>query len=230
VHSSPLIYLITSRNAVSQIPEKYAPLTSSTPLLNSLPLQWQRQILAISLAAEAGCQLIQIRERDLPARDLLRFVQAAVSIAHSYKTKVLVNERMDIALAAGADGVHLRTSSFSAREARKISRRFGMTDFLVSVSTHSMEEAVSAESAGADLVLFGPVWEPLSKKSVMAPAGLIKLQQVAAAVRIPVLALGGVERENYADALRQGAAGIAAISLFAEINSVVENVRSILYC
>lgn len=228
--SSPLIYLITSRNAVSQIPEKYALIAPSTPLLNALPLQWQRQMLAISLAAEAGCQLIQIRERDLPARDLLRFVQAAVSIAHSYKTKVLVNERMDIALAAGADGVHLRTSSFSAREARKISRRFGMADFLVSASTHSMEEAVSAESAGADFVLFGPVWEPLSKKSVMAPAGLIKLQQVAAAVRIPVLALGGVERENCADVLRQGAAGIAAISLFTGMDSIVENVRSILYC
>jgi thiamine-phosphate pyrophosphorylase len=166
--------------------------------------------------------MIQIRERDLSARDLLSLAEAAVESARASGAAVLVNDRVDVARCAGA-GVHLTTRSL---EAEVVRRAFGR-DMLVGASTHSLEEAVAAESGGADFVVFGPVFETHSKQIYGPPVGLDALGEVAKRLSIPVLALGGIKALNFRQALDRGAAGIAGISIFAEADDLFQVIRAI---
>jgi thiamine-phosphate pyrophosphorylase len=171
------------------------------------------------MAANAGVDWIQIREKDLPARELLKLVREAVSIAQSSEGKalVIVNDRLDVALAAGAAGVHLGGQSAPAREVIRWCRAGnGPAGFRIGVSCHSAEETREAASADADYALFGPIYQTPSKKSYGSPQGIARLREVCAAVRIPVIAIGGVKEENAAECIRAGAAGIAAIRMFQE--------------
>jgi thiamine-phosphate pyrophosphorylase len=162
---------------------------------------------AIARNLGAGVTWIQIREKDLSARALFELVEAAGQLANSHDSKIIVNTRADVALAAGASGVHLPSGSPAARFWRR-------PGFLVGVSCHSVEDVRHAETEGADYAVFGPVFAPLSKLAGLEPRGLEGLARAAAAVRIPVLALGGMTRENTAACVSAGAAGIAGISMF----------------
>jgi thiamine-phosphate pyrophosphorylase len=155
--------------------------------------------------------MVQIRERDLSARDIFRITQSLTEFAGEFGTKVLVNDRADIAACAGA-GVHLTTRSLSADVARRV---FGM-QMLIGVSTHNLDEVKAAEKGGADFVVFGPIFETSSKVEYGRPVGTDALHQVASSVSIPVLALGGINPANYLTVLDAGAAGIAGISMFTE--------------
>ena len=149
---------------------------------------------------------VQVRDKDLPARELIAVVRRAMSRVG----KVLVNSRVDVALAAGAAGVHLPSGSIAPSEWRRITP----AGFLIGVSCHSLEDVVLAEQEGADYVVFGPVFDPLSKAPDLPARGLDELGRVARAVRIPVLALGGITWENAADCVAGGAAGVAGITMF----------------
>jgi thiamine-phosphate pyrophosphorylase len=165
----------------------------------------------VRAAVEAEVVLLQIREKSLPARVLYELATRAAEITRDSKTRLLVNDRADIARAAGADGVHLTASSLPADVVR---RTFG-AEFLIGVSTHSLDEARAARDGGADFVVFGPVFETESKRGFGAPQGLDKLRQVADELRgFPVLAIGGISLENAGACFDAGASGIAAISLF----------------
>lgn len=171
---------------------------------------------AIGRNLAAGVTWIQIREKDLSARALFELVEAALQLPNPHGSKILVNTRADVALAtgvAGAAGVHLPSGSPAARTWRAIVP----TGFLIGVSCHSVDDVRNAEAEGADYVVFGPVFPPRSKTARVEPRGLEGLARAAAAVKIPVLALGGVTRENSAACVSAGAAGIAGISLFQEL-------------
>jgi len=170
----------------------------------------------IRTAIAAGADWVQIREKDLAGRKLLGLAQEAVEAAAS-QVRILVNDRLDIALAAGAAGVHLGGDSLPAREVVRWCRKGKVSaDFLVGVSCHSIEDAREAESAGANYIFFGPVFDTPSKQRFGAPQGIAKLTEVCRAVRIPTIAIGGISAENAAECIRAGAAGIAAIRLFQE--------------
>jgi thiamine-phosphate pyrophosphorylase len=128
----------------------------------------------------------------------------------------LVNDRIDVALATGAAGVHLGESSIPAGTVGEWRRAAGRTNFRIGVSCHSMEAARTAEDSGADYIFFGPVFATPSKAAYGAPQGIEKLQQVCRAVRIAVIAIGGVTVENANSCVAAGARGIAAIRLFQE--------------
>jgi thiamine-phosphate pyrophosphorylase len=168
----------------------------------------------IRLAAEAGVDWVQIREKDLGAKELLALVKQAVSCGTA---KVIVNDRLDVALAAGAAGVHLGRESAPVAEVVQWCRAGNApVGFLIGVSCHSLEEAREAEAKGASYVFFGPVFETPSKRVFGPPQGIARLAEVCGQVQIPVIAIGGVDEKNAAECIRAGAAGIAAIRLFQE--------------
>lgn len=174
-------------------------------------------------AVAAGVDLVQIREKDLATRDLLKLVEGAVSAAAGTSTGVVVNDRLDLALAAGAVGVHLGMRSLPAGTVRGVVPR----EFLVGVSCHSLAEAVAAEQAKADYILLGPIFETASKLAYGPPLGLEKLREVAARVKLPILALGGITVERVKDCLEAGATGIAGISIFQSAPSLAARVREL---
>jgi thiamine-phosphate pyrophosphorylase len=169
---------------------------------------------SIRRAAAAGAAWIQIREKDLDARSLVELARFAVDETRETPARVLVNDRLDIALAANAAGVHLGENSMPLEIVTGWRRSTGRLDFLIGVSCHSLESARTAERGGADYVFFGPVFETPSKAAFGAPQGIERLREVCAALRIPVLAIGGINAENLRDCIQAGAAGIAAIRLF----------------
>jgi thiamine-phosphate pyrophosphorylase len=162
-----------------------------------------RSLEVVARAAATGVDLIQIRAKDLPARELTRLVREAVALAGR---KVLVNSRLDVALVCGAGGVHLPANSISPARIRTIAP----PGFLIGVSCHYLDELQRAEQEGADFAVFGPVFETGGK----APIGLATLQRAASAVRLPIYALGGVTVANAEACMAVGAAGIAGISMF----------------
>jgi thiamine-phosphate pyrophosphorylase len=177
---------------------------------------------AIRAAAAAKVDFVQIREKDLPTRELLQMIQEAVDLAReSYFARIIVNDRLDVALAAGAAGVHLGRQSVPAAEAIEWCRSGDRREnFFVGVSCHSLEEAREAEQAGASYVFFGPVFDTPSKRSFGSPQGVELLRHLCHEVKIPVIAIGGVNESNAPDCIRAGAAGIAAIRMVQEANDV----------
>jgi len=174
-------------------------------------------------AIAAGVDLVQIREKDLATRALLKLVEGAVSAAAGTAPRVVVNDRLDVALAAGAAGVHLGTRSLPAAAVRP----HVPNGFLIGVSCHSLAEAVAAEQAKADYILLGPIFETPSKLAYGPPLGLEKLREVATCVKLPLLALGGITVERVKPCLDAGATGIAGISIFQCAPSLAARVREL---
>ena len=191
-------------------------ITGRGGLRDDLPCQ-------IARALKAGVDLIQIREKDLSSRELYELARSALSLPNPAGTRILVNERVDVALAAGAAGVHLPSSAVAPPGIRSVTP----PDFLIGVSCHGMEEVRRAETEGADYIVFGPVFPTLSKMRYGPPLGLSALTDAARAVRVPVLALGGVTLDNAGRCLDSGAAGIAGISLFQESANLSADVATL---
>ena len=158
-------------------------------------------------AAAAGVSMIQVRAKELPARDLAALAKCIVDVARG--VPVLVNTRADVALAAGAQGVHLPADSPSPA----IWRAGVPGEFLIGVSCHTIEELARAEAEGADFAVFGPIF-PTRSHPDASPRGLDALAAAVRVVRLPVYALGGVTSENAPLCIAAGAAGVAGISLF----------------
>lgn len=222
-----------------QLPTIY-PITSGTTTAQTTPddPQFLNILRLVEAAVAARVTLFQIREKALPARVLFELVVGAVEITRGSETRLLVNDRSDIARAAGADGVHLTSESLPADVVRRI---YG-AEFLIGVSTHSLEEARAAQLGGADFVVFGPVFETESKRAFGPPQGLEQLREVtsnpwsaatgrfgpARSAPFPVIAIGGIKLDNAKECLQAGASGVAGISLFNDADkllSIVESIR-----
>jgi thiamine-phosphate pyrophosphorylase len=173
----------------------------------------------IRMAIEAGVDWIQIREKDLSGKQVVELTRATVAAASGRRTRVIVNDRLDVAVAAGAGGVHLGRESLPVREvaawrANEKTARADLTEFLIGASCHSLAEARAAAGDGADYIIFGPVFETPSKMQFGAPLGIEKLREACSEIRIRVLAIGGISMANAAQCFEAGAAGIAAIRVF----------------
>jgi len=151
--------------------------------------------------------MIQIRERDLPVRELAELTRELVAFPNRRVTRIVVNDRADVAIACGADGVHLRDGSPAAS-------RFKRPGFLVTASCHRVEDAGRCE--GADYVVLAPIFTPLSKDDDRPPLGVSAIAEFIRRSPVPVLALGGITRENARACTDAGAAGIAGITYFAQ--------------
>ena len=201
--SRPILYLIT-RGAATEVTTPAAP-------------EFAHILSQISAAVAAGINLVQIREKQLTARVLFELVELASELTRGTNTRLLVNDRSDVAVSAGADGVHLTSQSLDAETIRKT---FG-EEVLIGASTHSLAEARSAQEQGADFIVFGPVFETQSKTLFGPPAGLERLSEVVRELRdFPVLALGGISATNAQDCFVAGAQGISGIGLFSETETL----------
>ena len=173
----------------------------------------RRMVEAAVRAARAGVDLIQIREHGLEDRDLLALTLQIRDRTSDTSARILINDRVDVALAAGIDGVHLPGRGMPAARARTIVPEH----FLIGRSVHGEEEAAAAErDGGCDYLIFGSVFDSASKPSGHVPAGVEVLQRVCSRVTLPVLAIGGVTWSRVPEIVKTGAAGIAAIGLFAD--------------
>jgi thiamine-phosphate pyrophosphorylase len=186
---SPVRYLITPGSLTS----------SNFDSENDLLLETLR------LAVKAGIELVQIREKSLPARYLFELAAEAAAMARGSNTRVLLNERFDIAIAAGLDGVHLTSTSISVERVRE-----NVPDgFLIGVSTHSTSEVAAARDSGADFALLGPIFATPGKGD---PIGLEELGSICGSVApFPVIGVGGIDASNSQAVIDSGAAGYAAI-------------------
>lgn len=175
----------------------------------------------LALAAAAGADLVQIREPDLSAAALASAVARLRAATGATTARILVNDRLDVALAAGADGVHLKSDSIPTA----LARRHAPAGFLVGRSVHDAEAARHAEAAGADYVIFGTVFPSGSKPAGHRAAGLDALAATVNAVQIPVVAIGGISLNTVAAAAAAGAAGVAAIGLFFDAAGDADDLR-----
>lgn len=188
----------------------------------------------IGAAAVAGVDWIQIREKHTSAKEcskltleaLHRSASSAPGVAS--RARIIVNDRLDVALAAQAGGVHLGENSLPPQEAKQLVHALHREeDFLIGVSCHSLEAAKSAERGGADYLFFGPVFDTPSKVPYGPPQGLTRLAEVCRSVSIPVLAIGGITLASCAACFSAGASGIAAIRLFQDAKDLPALVRDL---
>ena len=162
---------------------------------------------AVEEALQAGVTLVQYREKNGPGKGMLEKARRLIELCHSYNVSLIVNDRLDVALLSGADGVHLGQDDIPVAEARRLAGE----DFLIGATAHNVQEALAAEAAGADYLGCGAVFATHTKKDTV-PLGLDGLQAIRQAVRIPIAGIAGITLDNYRLVLDTGANGIAVVS------------------
>lgn len=185
----------------------------------------KRFLHCVRAVLESGVEFVQIREKFTPTNELMDLCREVMQLPRQRLQKIIMNDRLDIALAFGLDGVHLGGNSFPVLEVRRNTPK----TFIIGVSIHHWKEAVMAEREGANYAVFGPIYPTPSKLGYGPPQGIEKLREVVQMVSIPILAIGGISLGNYRECLNAGAAGIAAISLFQDsrtVKRVVEKIRT----
>jgi thiamine-phosphate pyrophosphorylase len=180
--------------------------------------------LALETALEAGVKLVQLREKDLSVRELLDVAGWVRELTREYGARLMINDRVDVALSIEADGVHLGQESMPAYAVRKITG----DKFLIGISTHGLDEAVKAEEEGADFITLGPVYKTPSKLRYGDPIGIRTLRKVKTRVSIPVFAIGGIKPAKAKEVRDAGADGVAMISAILAARDVKKSTEEFL--
>lgn len=178
----------------------------------------------IETALGAGVRCIQLREKDLSVRAFLDMAVWMRELTGEYGASLFINDRIDVALSVGADGVHLGQNSMPPHAVRKISG----DKLIIGVSTHSIEEAAEAEKDGADFITLGPIYKTPSKLRYGDPIGIDIIRKVKSLVSIPVLAIGGIKADMITEVKEAGADGIALISAIFTAKNIKETTENIL--
>ena len=198
----PRLYLLTDRRQTHQ-----RPLAS-----------------ALSQALQAGVRLVQIREKDLDTPELIDLAQQLIPVIKQHHGKVLLNDRVDLALALNADGVHLRSDSLPL----PLARRLLGNEKMIGVSTHSVKEVQYAENEGADFVVLGPIFKTPSKQIYGQPLGLRTLETACRMSHLPIFAIGGIASKHVHPVMSSGAYGIAVISSILQAPCIQDSTRELL--
>lgn len=178
----------------------------------------------LAQALNAGRAAVQLRERDLCGKELLALAEEVQQITVSHGAQLVINDRLDLALSLEGAGVHLRSNSLPVSVARRVLGPHR----LLGVSVHSVNEAVEGEAAGADYLVLGPIFETPSKHRYGPPLGLAKVEEAARAIRVPIIAIGGVTVARARDVRRAGAFGVAVITAVFGAEDVGATTRALL--
>jgi thiamine-phosphate pyrophosphorylase len=178
---------------------------------------------AVRQALKGGVKAVQLREKDLGIRELLDLSYRMRRVTAQFGARLYINDRFDIALAVGADGVHLTRNSIPAEAVRKAVKK----KLLIGVSTHSLKEAKEAEKSGADFITLGPVYRTPSKMKYGKPVGVDTLRKVTRSVNIPVFAIGGIKSGMVEEVMNAGSAGVAMISEILKADHIENKTREI---
>src|SRR5215467_5153178 len=215
----PILCYVTDRRSL--------PLSTSSDAISML-------LKTIESVAAAGADWIQIREKDLCGGEWLDLARSALNTVRNKAplARIFINDRVDVALAAGAGGVHISENGFSVSDARRLCERFEKDsgkplDFMIGVSCHSLGSAIGAARDGADYIYFSPIFHTPAKAFYGPPQGVERLRKICQAVSIPVIALGGINLENAASCFEAGARGVAAIRLFQQADDLPAILRSL---
>ena len=173
-------------------------------------------VAAVRLALEGGVRAVQLREKDLPVRELLALSQEMRTLTKEFGAKLFINDRVDVAVAVNGDGVHLGHQSMPVEAVRRVVG----SNMLIGVSTHNLAEAKAAEAGGADFITFGPIFETPSKAKLGFPVGLGILKDLKNELNIPFYALGGIKSGNIKQVLGAGASGVAMISAIMAVEDI----------
>ncbi len=165
-------------------------------------------VKSVGEALDAGVKAVQLREKDLPTRELLDMSYEFRELTARFGAKLFINDRLDIALSVDADGIHLGQSGIPVREIRRVAGN----GLMIGCSAHSVKEAMEAEKDGADFITFGPLFPTPSKLKYGGPVGLDSLRKVKNKVGLPIFGIGGIKSENIEDVINSGASGVALIS------------------
>jgi thiamine-phosphate pyrophosphorylase len=179
---------------------------------------------AVEACLGAGLKAVQLREKDLAAPDLLSLARRLRDSTRRHGAKLFINDRADVALGVGADGVQRAGTSLPVSALRS----FSPPGFLIGASVHSVAEGRAAEPEGADFLLFGPVYDTPSKRQYGPPQGLAALERIASTVRLPVFAVGGVTPARAAEVTRAGASGVAVIAAILGVERPADAVKAFL--
>jgi thiamine-phosphate pyrophosphorylase len=186
-----------------------------------------RLLSAVRKALKGGVKAVQLREKDLATRELLKLAYKMRTLTKEYGAKLFINDRFDVALAVGADGVHLTQNSIPVGAVRDAVKN----KLMIGVSTHSLREAKEAEKGGADFITYGPVFRTTSKVKYGAPKGLDALKKVSGKMNIPVFALGGVKAGQIEKVKKAGASGVAMISEILKAENIQKKSKELVqYC
>ena len=181
-------------------------------------------ISSVRRSIDGGVKAIQLRGKNLPAREILRIGERLRLLTSEYSVKLFINDRIDVAMILGADGVHLGQNGLPVGIVRKI---LG-DSLIIGVSTHSLKEAKDAERGGADFITFGPIFATPSKVVYGPPVGLRRLVNLTGRIKIPVFAIGGINMDRIQDVMKKGANGVAVISAILNSESVYDAAASML--
>src|SRR2546422_8913020 len=178
----------------------------------------------VSAALRAGVRAVQLREKDLPTRPLLALARELTDMARSYGARVLVNDRVDVCLAAGSDGPHLPAAGLRPW----VTRRLLGPDRLIGASAHSADEAARAETDGADFIVLGPIFETPSKRAFGPPIGLRELERPRMRCRAPLFGIGGITALRVREVVKAGARGVAVVGSVMAADDVERAARELL--
>ena len=181
-------------------------------------------ISSVRRSIDGGVKAVQLRGKNLPAREILRIGERLRLLTSEYSVKLFINDRIDVAMILGADGVHLGQNGLPVGIVRKI---LG-DSLIIGVSTHSLKEAKDAERGGADFITFGPIFATPSKVVYGPPVGLRRLVNLTGRIKIPVFAIGGINMDRIQDVMKKGANGVAVISAILNSESVYDAAASML--
>ncbi len=179
---------------------------------------------AVGEALKAGVRTVQLREKDMKGRELLTLALELREKTSEFGARLIINDRIDVAILSRADGVHLGAASINARDARLMLGKTG----LIGVSTHSVEEAVRAEADGADFITFGPIYFTKSKEKWGSPLGTSVLKEVKKRVQVPVYGIGGINKERVKEVIGAGAEGVAVISAVLGNPDILRNAKELI--